>query len=101
MGGSTRLRWVREWLTEYFEGIELNSSVNPDEAVAIGATLMSAQLNIMQEQQQPEKILMQDVMPMSLGIYGYQDKMQKIVKKNVTIPFKKSQTFTTTRNNQE
>ena len=101
VGGSTRLRWVREWLTEYFGGIELNDSVNPDEAVAIGATQMSAQLNIMQEQQQPEKILMQDVMPMSLGIYGYQDKMQKIVKKNVSIPFKKSQTFTTTRNNQE
>lgn len=88
MGGSTRLRWVREWLSRYFDGIELNSSVNPDEAVAIGATMMSAQLNIMQQQQQPEKILMQDVMPMSLGIYGYQDKMQKIVNRNVTIPFK-------------
>lgn len=49
VGGSTRLKWVKSWLSNYFDGKELNESVHPDEAVAIGATLMSAQLNIDRE----------------------------------------------------
>ena len=77
VGGSTRLKWVRSWLSDYFGGKRLNDSVHPDEAVAIGATLMSAQLNIVGESRQSEEnILVQEVMPMTLGIYGYQNKMQ-------------------------
>lgn len=49
VGGSTRLKWVRSWLSDYFGAEKLNYSVNPDEAVAIGATLMSAQINIDRE----------------------------------------------------
>lgn len=72
VGGSSRLKWVRSWLSKYFGGKELNDSVHPDEAVAIGATLMSAQLNINRDQRQDEEnILVQEIIPMTLGIYGY------------------------------
>ena len=66
MGGSTRIPWVKNWLMEYFgkNENELRTEVNVDEGVAIGATIMAANLAC----QIDSKVVVSDVLPMSIGI---------------------------------
>ena len=80
VGGSTRIPKVREIVKNYFDGKQLNDSVNPDEAVAYGATVQSAILN--GDVEDDCDIVLLDVTPLSLGTESSGDKMSVIIKRN-------------------
>jgi L1 cell adhesion molecule like protein len=67
VGGSTRIPKVKEILSTFFDQKQLNTSVNPDEAVAVGATIEAAILNKVNSNKISEIVLL-DVIPLSLGI---------------------------------
>ena len=96
VGGSTRIPKVQALLSEFFNGRNLNKSINPDEAVAYGATIQAAILNKEgKEGGKLDEVLLLDVTPLSLGIETAGGVMTKLVEKNSTVPIKKQQTFTT------
>jgi len=99
VGGSTRIPKVCALLSEYFNGKELNRSINPDEAVAYGAAVQAAILTGDQSKT-TQDILLLDVAPLSLGIETAGGIMTKIIERNSTIPCKKSQIFSTYADNQ-
>lgn len=95
VGGCTRIPAVQKIIAQFFPSSKIDRSVNPDEAVALGAAIQAGVLG-----GEVEDVLLLDVTPLSLGIETLGEVFTKIIERNTTIPTSKSQVFSTAADGQ-
>ncbi|KAH3901510.1 Heat shock protein SSB [Saccharomycodes ludwigii] len=100
VGGSTRIPKVQKLLSDFFDGKQLEKSINPDEAVAYGAAVQGAILTGQATSDETKDLLLLDVAPLSLGVAMQGNVFAAVVPRNTTVPTIKRRTFTTVADNQ-
>lgn len=99
VGGATRMPIIKDNLKLFFKGMEPNSSINPDEVVAVGAALQGF---ILANSNDPfsENVVLLDIIPLSLGVETIGGIMTTLIPRNSVIPIKRKKKFTTDTDNE-
>lgn len=95
VGGSTKSIYIKEFLKKDFPNIKINDALNPDEAVALGASIEAKRLKYNDLNMQ-----VYDVLPLAIGVLA-DGKVQKVIQQNQSVPYAKSSVYVTTVDNQE